>query len=419
MEINGKIYRNLEGQVGYLTGKYGDLQDQINDLKGKLTHYIIVEELPVENIDTSAVYLVGPKGTAPDQYYEEWVYVQKADESWMWEKLGDTASVDLSGYLQKDTSTTPYAKAYIKKADGSQDTVSMTSSDPTQGFVAQWGSGGRMATKDPVNSSDAVNLSYANSNYVAKRTDVTTNYYAYCKASDGSQTTLECTGGGGAGKLALYVGSGNLNVGTPTADTQATPKKYVEDNFVAKQTGTTSFRQAYAKGTDGSQYMQVINGKDMDAGVDRIAAYGTDGRLRVGEPVNAKDAATKGYVDAAIGQLIYTHTITLSFTVNTRSFILNITLLNDDSTAYTSTSGTQLLGYLQGGVYSIITNSYANASYWSVAVCPSDKYHHSDTGIGFYLTAGTDGSTIYVDGIDPNYNSAISNVSVTDVVTTW
>ena len=31
MIYDGKTYRNLEGQVGYLTGKYGDLQDQIND----------------------------------------------------------------------------------------------------------------------------------------------------------------------------------------------------------------------------------------------------------------------------------------------------------------------------------------------------------------------------------------------------
>ena len=74
MEINGKVYRNLEGQVGYLTDKYDDLQNQINDVRAHLTHYVEVDTLPTgDDLDPSAVYLLGPMGTAPDQYYEEWV----------------------------------------------------------------------------------------------------------------------------------------------------------------------------------------------------------------------------------------------------------------------------------------------------------------------------------------------------------
>ena len=46
--------------------------------------------------------------------------------------------------------------------------VTTTSNTPTQGFIAQWGENGRMATKDPVNSSDSVNLSYANNHYLGK-----------------------------------------------------------------------------------------------------------------------------------------------------------------------------------------------------------------------------------------------------------
>lgn len=418
MEINGKVYRNLEGQVEYLTGKWDDLQNQINDVRSHLTHYIVVDALPVdpEDIDTSAVYLVGPMGTAPDQYYEEWAYVQKADETWMWEKFGDTASVDLSGYLQKDTSTTAYAKAYIKKADGTQDTASM-SSTPNQGFIAQWGTAGRLATKDPVNSSDAVNLSYANDHYVVRRTDVTTNPIVYAKAADGSVDSFGLSTVPTAYYLVQRKADSQISVPyTPLSATDATSKDYVDSNCLAKATGVSTYGQAYVKAPDGSQTRYDIS---IGANAYSLVYRDANGTVSCGTPTADAHAATKKYVDDAVGQLVYTHAITLSFTVNTRAFILNITLLNDDSTAYTSASGTDLLEYLQDGVYSIITNSYRNASYWSVAVCPSDKYHHSDTGIGFILTAGTDGSTIYVDGIDPDYNSAISSVSVTDVVTTW
>lgn len=337
MEINGKIYRNLEGQVGYLTEKYDDLQDQINDVKGKLTHYIIVEELPTEDIDTSAVYLVGPKGTEPDTYYEEWVYVETSSGTWSWEKLGDTASVDLSGYLEKVTTATTYQQVYGKYTDGGQLMMNAAVGQVGNALVQRNASGQIYVPATPTEYDHAASKQYADNNFVAKRTDVTTNYYAYCKASDGSQTTLECTGGGGAGKLALYVGNGNINVGDPTSDSQAVNRGYADGRYVGKVSTVTTYRQVYAKNPDGSQYMQVVNGKDFDAGVDRIACFGTDGRLRVGEPVNAKDAATKGYVDAAVGQLLYLHDIDLTITVDsTNKLFIKAYLVNGSGTAITS-----------------------------------------------------------------------------------
>ena len=46
-KINGKVYRNLEGQVEYLTHKWDDLQDQIDDIRSHLTHYIVVDSFQV------------------------------------------------------------------------------------------------------------------------------------------------------------------------------------------------------------------------------------------------------------------------------------------------------------------------------------------------------------------------------------
>ena len=339
MEINGKIYRILEGQVEYLTGKWGDLQDQINDVRAHLTHYVIVDALPTEDIDTSAVYLVGPLGTAPDQYYEEWVYVQKTDESWMWEKLGDTASVDLSGYLQKDTSTTPYAKAYIKKADGSQDTVSMTSSDPTQGFVAQWGSGGRMATKDPVNSSDAVNKSYGDFTYLAKQTSVTTYNQLYRKNADGTQTLVDVYSAGNDPNTVVQRDSyGRINCANPGTGAgdgiNAVNKQYADATYLAKDTTGSTYGKAYIKNTDGSQGMaNLSSGIVNSALVVRTAA----GQINVpAAPTDATHAASKAYVDATVGQLLYLHDLEIIITVDsTNKLYVKAYLVNGSATAIT------------------------------------------------------------------------------------
>lgn len=338
MEINGKIYRNLEGQVGYLTDKYGDLQDQIDDIRAHLTHYVIVETLPTEDIDTSAVYLVGPKGTAPDTYYEEWVYVETSSSTWSWEKLGDTASVDLSGYLEKVTTVTTERQVYAKAADGTQTMIDTAQSVVGGAIPIRSSAGHILVPTTPNNDSYATSKKYVDDTFVPKDTTVTTYAKAYIKKGDGSQDTLSMANTPNQGFIVQYNTSGTLRCKDPIGNGEdAVNLSYANSNYVAKQTGTTSFRQAYAKATDGSQYMQVINGKDMDAGVDRVACYGTDGRLRVGEPVNAKDAATKGYVDAAVGQLLYLHDINLVISVDaTNKLFVKAYLVSSTSTAYTS-----------------------------------------------------------------------------------
>ena len=153
MEINGKIYRNLESQVGYLTEKWDDLQDQINAMV--LTHFVVVDELPTEDIEKNAVYLVGPKGTAPDQYYEEWVYVETSEGAWSWEKLGYTTEVDLSGYLQKVTTTTIGPQAYVKNSDGTQTMIDIYQNQTSGNSIARRTSGGQLVCATPEGNNDA------------------------------------------------------------------------------------------------------------------------------------------------------------------------------------------------------------------------------------------------------------------------
>lgn len=416
MEINGKIYRNLEGQVGYLTEKWDDLQDQINDVKAHLVHYIIVEELPTEDIDASAVYLVGPKGTAPDTYYEEWVYVQVEGQTDMWEKLGDTASVDLSSYLQKDTSITTYAKAYIKKADGTQDTVSM-SSTPNQGFVVQWGSGGRVATKDPVNSSDAVNLSYANSNYVIRRTDVTANPIVYAKAADGSVDSFGLSTVPTAYYLVQRKADSQISVPyTPLSATDATSKDYVDSTFLAKQTGTSSYVNVYAKATDGSQVMLNVNGNPISDSIPFRFAYGhikLPNQLTY-PPTDDDYAVSKRYVDAAVGQLLYLHDIDLTITVDaTNKLYVKAYLINGSPTAITSFDRIvyKRLDVQWGGFGPSSDHAVPSA----VTKMP-DNFRQDDFEeplVGFLYQYFSGGNLVSA------HTNSIMSTTISDVVTTW
>lgn len=58
------------------------------------------EALPVADRDINTWYFVGPYGTAPNQYFVEYVYFVKNDIG-IWEPLGSTLAVDLSGYFTK------------------------------------------------------------------------------------------------------------------------------------------------------------------------------------------------------------------------------------------------------------------------------------------------------------------------------
>jgi len=75
-------------------------------------HFTKVDALPTTNIDSSAIYLVPKDGSAgTNDNYVEWVYVNDS-----WEKMGETGSVDLDGYVT-DSDLTDALAVYAKTAD--------------------------------------------------------------------------------------------------------------------------------------------------------------------------------------------------------------------------------------------------------------------------------------------------------------
>lgn len=336
MEINGKIYRNLEGQVGYLTEKWDDLQDQINDVRAHLTHYVIVDALPTEDIDTSAVYLVGPLGTAPDTYYEEWVYVETSEGTWSWEKLGDTDSVDLSGYLEKITGVTTYDQVYVKKADGTQGVVDAVNDNYTANSIARRDSGGRLKSANPVSWNDVVIKDYAENNFVAKDTTTTPYAKAYIKKADSTQDTVSISSTPNQGFIVQYNTGGTLRCKDPTGNgEEAVNLSYANDHYVAKQTSTSTYFQAYCKNTDGSQAMCNANVTVLGGA---IPLRRPSGSLVVPLlPTADDDAASKKYVDDCVGQLLYLHDIDLTITIDsTNKLFIKAYLVNGSPTAITT-----------------------------------------------------------------------------------
>ena len=76
-----------------MIAELNELIDEVEDL-GAL-HYEIVEELPTEDIDSTAVYLILREDSEPNNIYDEWMYIEEE-----WEKIGST-DVDLEP-LQKE-----------------------------------------------------------------------------------------------------------------------------------------------------------------------------------------------------------------------------------------------------------------------------------------------------------------------------
>ncbi len=70
---------------------------------------IVVDVLPTENIDTSAIYLVPSSTPGTANTYDEYMYINNN-----WEKLGGNLVIDLSNYVQFTNYATPSKAGVIK-----------------------------------------------------------------------------------------------------------------------------------------------------------------------------------------------------------------------------------------------------------------------------------------------------------------
>lgn len=202
-----------------------------------------------------------------------------------------------SGALVFDANGVAYVGDVILKDDGNIDVAASdlqplaTRGALVDGNLVSWSS----ANLTLVDSGKKV------SDFIEKWTPTDKQLYVYAVNQNGEQVHEQYSNNPIPWSIVRRNGTGQSEFGTPTADAHAATKKYVDDKFVTKN--TTIPKAIYA--VDSAQ--KPINlPYTQDATANTMAQRYIDGRLKVGNPVDATDAATRGYVD---DQKTYTHYI--------------------------------------------------------------------------------------------------------------
>lgn len=240
-----------------------------------------------------------------------------------------------------------------------------------------------------------------------KQTGTTPFAQAYIKTASGNQQMIDIAQSNEAGAMVQRRAGGFISVPqNPSDDAYATPKKYVDDNFLAKRTNTTTYPQAYVKNDDGTQAAVdiVFNGYDAGSIVRRTA----QGRIVCADPSAANHAATKGYVDSNYSG-VYKHDVTILLNregTGNEFYKIRGHVFNNSSTALTTLSEVfadlicEYVGDTSGNGYAVqkIPRGFA----YGVFTNPRPAFI-------FTSSAGV------VTYIDPSDTSVISDVSVSDV----
>lgn len=143
-EVNALIADFITNTVDDLTNYYLKsetyTQTEVNNLVGQITAFEVVATLPVSDIKTNVIYLLGPTGSGADKY-DEYIYSNNT-----WVKIGET-SVDLSNYVtvnQLNTALgfyTPTQQLAAVATGGKLSDLSDTAvSTPTNGQVLKYNS---------------------------------------------------------------------------------------------------------------------------------------------------------------------------------------------------------------------------------------------------------------------------------------
>ena len=182
---------------------------------------------------------------------------------------------------------------YAHDENGNESMVSYTE-NATSWTIVQRATGGVVKVGTPVSGRDATTKEYVDNGFVAKVTTTSGANLAYVARNDGRQGMFAITTAPSGGTIAQRKQNGGaLEVGTAVVDSDAMPKKQVEDGFVPIAQGRL---QLY--GTDptvaGKVHMYQITPTPTASGMPQ---YGTNGVLKVGTPVGVHDATTKAYVD--------------------------------------------------------------------------------------------------------------------------
>lgn len=185
-------------------------------------------------------------------------------------------------------------------ANGTTIGIPYSANTPDSDSIVQRQQNGVIVVGTPTSDATdaAVNIKYANANYVAK---VTTKNIAYTTDNNGNAITTHMSFNPTKWDLATFDGFACLRTSDPTGDDgrQCVNKQYADAHYVKSVAGTTHTPVAYIRGEDGTDKTVAIvhDINNSVTGDFTIAQRGKGGILEVGTPVGVNDATTKAYVD--------------------------------------------------------------------------------------------------------------------------
>lgn len=172
--------------------------------------------------------------------------------------------------------------------------------------------------------------------------------------------------------LARRYFDGRLQVGTAVEDSDAMPKKQVEDGFVAKITTTSGSNLAYVAKNNGTQGTMSITTDP--AGGSLAQRKQNSGALEVGTPVGINDATTKAYVD---GLHHYTHHIVISD--GTSEIFITLAIKNYPNAITTLDGVTELVFDLtEGGMQPIMATGVVYGHNVHAVLVQADRHLYAN-----------------------------------------
>ena len=190
--------------------------------------------------------------------------------------------------------------------------------------------------------------------------------------------------------IAVRGANGTLMIGTPTENSHAATKKYVDDGLATKlpmRTETSEYPQLYKKTSNGSNVLTNLQNiwQDDESVLIPYSVVERDdkGRIQIGTPKKGVDAVNKSYADANYSKKLYRHVIYASCygydeNGNTHTIDMNFEIL---STQSTDVSGgyvpvdrfVNLLAGTTATVAHVVANGYCdNESIGQVSFSKSD-----------------------------------------------
>lgn len=170
--------------------------------------------------------------------------------------------------------------------DGKAIATRADSSELTDGDLVKWDG----TTNSLVDSGKKTD------DFVEKVTTTSGSNLAYVAKNNGTQGMISITTSPAGGSIAQRKQNGGaLEVGTAVQDSDAMPKKQVEDGFVKSVAGTTNAPAVYIRGQDGTNKTASLD--SLTASSYSVAQRDVNGNIKVGTPKGASDATPKAYVD--------------------------------------------------------------------------------------------------------------------------